>query len=354
MMIARIFSKTQTAPDCALPLGGRMMCVVTIIGTILAGGPAPGEAQTLVPGTDNNPPTAPIINPVTGATMTATANTEPVAGTPSEVLPVQPRTNVGLPGTMPTAIGRVRESALPRVFAPSRPRRAYTRYPWKLNIVTTVFWIGERPTVNNPTPNHMSSWDREWAINFGGYDDPDPSNRTDNYHPKGFVPGQNPFYIALPYNDVQSGTYRTKVEARQIIPWFHREFKQHGHTVLKGRWIAIRRAGKVCYGQWEDVGPFETDDWRYVFGDSRPRTTGNGGAGLDVSPAIRDYLDFNSGHAVVDWRFVDVQEVPDGPWKHFGANNDFVQLREAARDAEQQARYEEMELLKAKRAEQVN
>jgi len=350
-MIARYFPP-RNASRPALSTGGRFdfpgiaMCVCAIL--TLTGG-TESRAQTLVPG---GVPSATSAASATGAQAdTAPA---PVAGTPDEVLPVQPRTNVGLPGTLPTAIGVTRQTALPRVFAPSRPRRAYTRYPWKLNIVTTVFWIGERPTANNPTPNHMSSWDREWAVNFGGYDDPDPSNRTENYHPKGFVPGQNPFYIALPYNDVQSGTYRTKVEARQIIPWFHREFKQSGHTVLKGRWIAMRRAGKVCYGQWEDVGPFETDDWRYVFGDSRPRTTGNGGAGLDVSPAIRDYLDFNSGHAIVDWRFVDVQEVPDGPWKNFGANNDFVQLREAARDAEQQARYEEMELLKARRAEQAN
>lgn len=237
---------------------------------------------------------------------------------------------IGLPGTLPSTSYTTPPPALPRVFAPSRPRNTYTRYQWKLNIVSTVFWIGEQPTQNNPTPNDKSSWDTSWSASYGGYDDPDPSQRTERYHPKAFLPNQNPFYIALPYNDVQSGTYRTKVEARQIIPWFHRKFERSGHTVLKGRWVAIRRGGKVCYGQWEDVGPFETDDWRYVFGDSRPRTTGNGGAGLDVSPAIRDFLDFESGHAVCDWRFVDVQEVPEGPWKWFGANNDFVQQRTAA------------------------
>jgi hypothetical protein len=64
------------------------------------------------------------------------------------------------------------------------------------------FWVGEQPTENNPTPNHMSSWDTEWMKNFGGYDDPDRANRTDNFTPIGFTPKQNPFYIALPYNDV--------------------------------------------------------------------------------------------------------------------------------------------------------
>ena len=34
------------------------------------------------------------------------------------------------------------------------------RYPWKKNIVTTVFWIGEQPSGNNPVPNRRSSWDK--------------------------------------------------------------------------------------------------------------------------------------------------------------------------------------------------
>ena len=33
------------------------------------------------------------------------------------------------------------------------------RYPWKSNIVTTIFWIGEKPSANNPVPNRASSWD---------------------------------------------------------------------------------------------------------------------------------------------------------------------------------------------------
>src|SRR5262249_2734446 len=31
-----------------------------------------------------------------------------------------------------------------------------SRYPWKQEIVTTVFWIGENPSGNNPVPNHAS------------------------------------------------------------------------------------------------------------------------------------------------------------------------------------------------------
>ena len=42
-------------------------------------------------------------------------------------------------------------------------RASEAQYPWKRGIVTTVFWIGERPTANNPVPNYKSSWDLRWA-----------------------------------------------------------------------------------------------------------------------------------------------------------------------------------------------
>ena len=31
-------------------------------------------------------------------------------------------------------------------------------YPWRRGIITTIFWIGERPRGNNPVPNFRSSW----------------------------------------------------------------------------------------------------------------------------------------------------------------------------------------------------
>src|SRR4051812_35711606 len=48
---------------------------------------------------------------------------------------------------------------------PNGPRE---KYPWKRQIVTTTFWIGEKPAPNNPVPNHVSSWDMHWAENYGG------------------------------------------------------------------------------------------------------------------------------------------------------------------------------------------
>lgn len=209
---------------------------------------------------------------------------------------------------------------LPTVYAPTRPRLEGERYPWKTNIVTTIFWIGEPSTGVTPACNTMSSWDTKWQITYGGYDDPDPSTRTWDFRPKSFVPNQNPFYIALPFNDLTN-----KEAARAYIPWYHKHPNSRlGRTVLKGRWVAVRFGKKICYAQWEDCGPFETDDVGYVFGKNpQPKTVMNNGAGLDVSPAVRDYLGIVSG-VRCDWRFCEEEEVPDGPWRKFGANNPFV------------------------------
>jgi hypothetical protein len=195
------------------------------------------------------------------------------------------------------------------------------RYPWKTGIVTTVFWVGEPASGNNFTPNHSSSWDANWAQSYGGFDNPDPAARR-NFLPVKFTPRQNPFYVALPYNDVSRGG--TKPEARRVIPWFREEFEREGQSVCRDRWVAIRsRSGRTAYAQWSDCGPFRTDHWQYVFGTERPKPNLNGGAGLDVSPAVRDYLGLNSTD-VTDWKFVDFAEVPSGPWARHGANNDFV------------------------------
>jgi hypothetical protein len=180
---------------------------------------------------------------------------------------------------------------------------------WRRAIVATVFWVGELPTQNNPTPNNKSAWDQNWQQNFGGYDDPD---RRSGWGPAGFTPQLNPFYVALPYNDVARGG-KHQDEAKSVIPWFWQEYRGDGISVCKGRWVAIHLRGKICYAQWEDVGPFEVDHWQYVFGSERPRANRNKAAGIDVSPAVRDFLQMKSGERV-EWRFLDEYQVPHGPW----------------------------------------
>jgi hypothetical protein len=220
----------------------------------------------------------------------------------------------------------------PQVIVPTNTTQPGVRglYPWKLGIVTTTFWVGETASKNNPVHNFSSSWDKEWHRTFGGFDNPDPSARRQL--PEGgtiaaaFVPQGNPFYFALPYNDVERGKH--KPEARAVVPWFSQVFEQEGKSVLKDRWIAIRKnlpngTSRVAYAQWSDCGPFRTDHHQYVFGEEKPRWNLNKGAGLDVSPAVRDYLGMASTD-VVDWKFVEYRDVPIGPWSRFGENNTFV------------------------------
>ena len=223
-------------------------------------------------------------------------------------------------------------SVLPRVMVPTGSRPVETApqapfptrivYPWKTQVTCTIFWIGEPTSERNPTSNGKSSWDGQWLTNFGGLDDPDPANRianptTSEFRPKNFVPKLNPFYVALPYNDVLNSSSH-KPEAARVIPWFTRVRPEPGKTVCKGRWIQIFRAGRSCFAQWEDCGPWVTDDWEFVFGTKPPKTTQNGAAGIDLSPAIRDYLGLASGMKV-HWRFVEAAQVPAGPWKKYGA-----------------------------------
>lgn len=192
-----------------------------------------------------------------------------------------------------------------------------SEFPWRKNIMTTIFWIGEKATKGNPVSNDKSSWDTRWKENYGGYDC--PRNRI-GFRPIGFIPRQNPFYVALPYNDI--GKNGTKPEAPKVIPWFHERFERNGKSVIKGQWVAIRYKGRVAYAQWEDVGPFRTDHWQYVFGDQKPGPNRNNNAGLDISPAVRDYLGMK-GNDYTDWRFVRLEEVPYGPWSKYGENNPF-------------------------------
>src|SRR5260370_22458809 len=73
------------------------------------------------------------------------------------------------------------------------------RYPWKRNIVTTVFWIGEQPSRNNPVPNRRSSWDKDWTRNYGGFYHPNPSHPNEYISAKITTP-QKPPYSALPFH----------------------------------------------------------------------------------------------------------------------------------------------------------
>ncbi len=173
----------------------------------------------------------------------------------------------------------------------------------------TTFWTGEEASSENANiPNLASAWDDMWMLNYGGEDTPKERN---GYYPAGFKPTENPFYFALPYNDFDENGQK-KADIESYIPWATSEDKTD-ISICKNRWIKIVKDNRTAYAQWEDVGPFGETDSAYVFGDALPKNKLNNDAGLDVSPAIRDYLGLN-GMDIVDWQFVDEKDVPQGPW----------------------------------------
>jgi hypothetical protein len=176
------------------------------------------------------------------------------------------------------------------------------------NIVSTIFWVGEGRTEDNGyIQNESSAWDDQWMAHYGGIDDPDNRN---GYYPAEFIPKENPFYFALPYNDFRVGIRKFK---SRLIPWAGEKEWDSSESMCKNRWVQISKGGKTAYAQWEDVGPFLSDDFDYVFGESAPRNMFKSGAGIDVSPAVATYLGLQDVD-VVNWRFVDAAEVPNGPW----------------------------------------
>lgn len=181
-----------------------------------------------------------------------------------------------------------------------------SKYPLRTT-VATEFWVGEEADESNAyIHNRASAWTRDWVDEFGGVDDPD--DRCEGYVPCGFTPQENPFYVALPFNDIGSDGKPKDDEILRRIPWYTGS-SAPGVSIMKNRWVEIRYNGKTAYGQIEDVGPMNENDAEYVFGTSEPKYE----AGLDMSPAIGDYLG-TTGKSTVQWRFVEATEVPDGPW----------------------------------------
>lgn len=179
-------------------------------------------------------------------------------------------------------------------------------------IKTTYFYIGQEDvTKSGVLDNGSSAWMSKWVQMYGGVDHP---VQRHGYLPKDFTPKENPFYCALPFNDVNTNGHKENV--LEVIPWaqeFRIRQKDGFFSYCKNRWVKITYKERVCYAQWEDVGPFETDDWEYVFGTQRPKNNKNGGVGLDISPACFQYLGMQDND-YTDWQFVDFIDVPDGPW----------------------------------------
>ena len=230
------------------------------------------------------------------------ATNDDVSSDPQEAPSVSPKAEAGIIETVSKAI-------ISQVSALTTD--ASSRYPLHKDITTTLFWAGEEAGDDNKNISNLpSAWDEEWVKHFGGIDKPKKRN---GFVPSDFTPDENPFYFALPYNDFNEDGKRKK-EIATLVPWAGSSEWKGKESVLKNQWIKIIKGDKVAYAQWEDVGPFEEDDAEYVFGTAKPKSKINKYAGLDVSPAVNDYLDLGDIDTV-DWQFIDASDVPDGPWK---------------------------------------
>lgn len=205
-------------------------------------------------------------------------------------------------------------------------------YPLHTDIVATTFWVGE---VLDPTASDgsqvVSAYDSEWMAHYGGCDGIRRGDRctterrtaANGFFPTRMVPQENPFYLDLPFDDLNDPTAFAQRAA--VVPWsddpgYAGHATDPSFSYLKNRWVMISNGTATCYGQIQDAGPGEYHDAEYVFGDhdARPANKKFNGAGMDVSPALNGCLGFqqlNGNQDVVDWRFVDTEDVPPGPWK---------------------------------------
>ena len=211
-----------------------------------------------------------------------------------------------------------------------RPGRAY---PWHTGIVSTTFWVGEvfDPTAADGSQVY-STFDAAWQRHYGGCDGKvirgtcrtERRTARNGFFPQHMKPHQNPFYLDLPYDDVNDPTgFRQRC---RVIPWasdpgYRGHCSDPAFSYLKDRWVKIIGPNRrTCYGQIEDAGPGKYHDSRYVFGagNKRPANRRYGGAGADVSPALNGCLGFRELDGDTDrisWRFVDAVGVPNGPWR---------------------------------------
>ncbi|WP_233279370.1 hypothetical protein [Microterricola pindariensis] len=204
-------------------------------------------------------------------------------------------------------------------------------YPLHTGIIATTFWVGEIFDPNASDGSQMiSTYDGEWFAHYGGCDGDDSAgscetearSAANDYFPNSMTPLLNPFYLDLPFDDVNDpAAFARRAE---VIPWanapeYQGQAENSSVSMMLNRWVKLIKGDRVCYGQIADAGPGQYNDAEYVFGsdDARPKNQKFNGAGMDVSPALNGCLGFSSLNGeddLVDWQFVEESDVPPGPW----------------------------------------
>jgi hypothetical protein len=228
-----------------------------------------------------------------GTTNTASTNLPPEVQAFQQSLPrlqAQAATLQEIPSPLQPLLGRKTQ------VEPS----SHNLYPWKDNVATSTFWIGDNGEKG-------TAWAPQWVSDNGGPDTPDDRN--------GYATGEhaskmNPFYVALPFNDLAHPDLAPK-----WLPKGWARAAKNGKPVsaCKDRWVMMKNErGDICYAQWEDAGPQRDDLPGYVFGNDAPVA---GVPGIDMSPAVDYYLGLaDNGPKLVSWRFVDDADVRPGAW----------------------------------------
>ena len=179
-------------------------------------------------------------------------------------------------------------------------------HPWKTSIATDVFILSDVSSTER--------WDTHWVRDNGGND---TVYEMSGYASANHASALNPFYVALPFNDLAHPDAARKwmpagwISAAKTDPASNAK----PASACQDRWIEIKnRYGRVCFAQWEAAAPEPADDALYVFGDDavKPREK----IGLRVSPAVAKYLGVD-GTTFTSWRFVDDQDVLPGMWLRY-------------------------------------
>lgn len=211
------------------------------------------------------------------------------------------------------------------------PRFADNGFPWHTEIVSTTFWVGEvfDPSASDGS-QELSTYDGRWMESYGGCDgaivdgicETEERTADNGFFPREMTPLENPFYLDLPFDDINNADAFERRD--EVIPWadeppYADNVGDRNYSYMKNRWVQLVKGDAVCYGQIQDAGPGQYNDAEYVFGtdDARPLNTEFNNAGMDVSPALNGCLGFNDLNGksdVVDWRFIEESDVPDGPW----------------------------------------
>ncbi len=294
-------------------------------------------------------PAAPPTQPPT-ATPVATATKPPA--TPSATATKPPTATATKPPATPSPSATASPSSTP---APgSTP--ASGSYPLHTNIVSTTFWVGEMFNANlSDGSQACSTYDSQWDLHFsgvatqmlpakaagcagsyaggcdgvwsGGKCATEKRTAANGYFPSAMTPRENPFYLDLPFDDLNDPT--AFAQRCQVIPWAKQIDPAGAHcsdgnfSYMKNHWVKIVGPnGNTCYGQIEDAGPSHGSlyhDAAYVFGstDARPVQGQFNDAGMDVSPALNGCLGFaelDGENDHVTWQFVDALNVPAGSW----------------------------------------